>query len=275
MSISRSLVLQGEDFRENASSAPPHINFPWWRQALYYVGAGSRICRKDIAGLISLIGLFELPPLLTVIVGSQPGTIAFWIATILPWITITLGNIAVVLAIEALDVGQPVIPSRILPAAIRCFPRYIWANAITTLLFWGIFTPLQWAINKGTSYYHWSSYASLAILLVPMLFWHVRLVFATYAAIVDNHPGIRSVMISIGIPQRRWKMVAAAFACSVLVEAPIAGPLYLLIMRISNPMVAEGFTWALVMAMRPLFIATLHEIYEDFRPTINAISKKA
>jgi hypothetical protein len=73
-------------------------------------------------------------------------------------------------------------------------------------------------------------------------------------------------MISIGIPQKRWKMIAAAFACSVLVEAPIAGPLYFLIMHLSNPLVAEGFTWALVMLMRPIFIATLHEIYEDYRP---------
>jgi hypothetical protein len=75
-------------------------------------------------------------------------------------------------------------------------------------------------------------------------------------------------MISIGIPQRRWKMIAAAFACSVLVEAPIAGPLYFLIMRQSNALVAEGFTWALLMLMRPIFIATLHEIYEDYRPTL-------
>jgi hypothetical protein len=60
-----------------------------------------------------------LPPLAAVIVGSQPGSFAYWVAWGLPWITITLGNIAAVLAIEALDDGQQVVPARILPAAIR------------------------------------------------------------------------------------------------------------------------------------------------------------
>jgi hypothetical protein len=103
-----------------------------------------------------------------------------------------------------------------------------------------------------------------------MLVWHVHLVFATYAAIVDNHPGVRSVLISIGVTRKRWLMVAAAFVGSVLIEAPIAAPLYFLILKIANPLVAEGFTWMLVMLMRPIFIATLHEIYEDFRPDPSA-----
>jgi hypothetical protein len=268
MSLQQTVIVPPGEIKKESEITPHYAYYPWWRQALYYVAAGVRICRKDIAGLLTLVGLFEIPPLLAVIVGSQPGTLAAWVSTALPWITITLGNMAVVFAVEALDAGQPVVPSRILPATIRCFPRYIWANAITTLLFWGIFTPLQWILGKGTDYWHWWSYIPLAVLLLPMLFWHVRLVFATYAAIVDNHSGLRSVMISIGIPQRRWKMIAAAFACSVLVEAPVAGPLYFLIMHMSNPLVAEGFTWALLMLMRPIFIATLHEIYEDYRPTL-------
>ncbi len=272
MSLQQTVIVPAGQVKEGGNTTPPYTYYPWWRQAVYYVAAGIRICRKDIAGLLTLVGLFEIPPLLAVIVGSQPGTLAAWVATALPWITITLGNMAIVFAIEALDAGQPIIPSRILPATIRCFPRYIWANAITTLLFWGIFTPLQWILGKGSDYWHWWSYAPLAVLLIPMLFWHVRLVFATYAAIVDNHSGLRSVMISIGIPQKRWKMIAAAFALSVLVEAPVAAPLYFFIMHLSNPLVAEGFTWTLLMLMRPIFIATLHEIYEDYRPEI---TKKA
>jgi len=236
-----------------------------------------RICRQDIPGLVTLVGLFSIPPLAAVIVGSQPGALAFWVASALPWITITLGNIAVVLAVEAIDAGQPVVPAQILPAAVRWLPRYLWANGITTLLFWGIFTPLQSVLAQETNHWNWISLAPLAILLLPMLFWHVRLVFATYAAIVDDQPGIRSVIISIGIARRRWLMVAAAFAGSVLVEAPIVGPLYLLVLTITNPLVAGGFTWAIVILMRPIFIATLHEIYQDFRPvaTIEESRKKS
>ncbi|MBX5449915.1 hypothetical protein [Thermogemmatispora sp.] len=239
---------------------------PWWKQAMLYVLAGLRICRRDIAGIITLVGLFSLPSLAAVVVGSYPGTLAYWIGTALPWITITLGNISMVLAIEALDAGQPIIPAQILPAAIRWFPRYIVTNGITTLLFWGLFTPLQWLISQETARLNWPSYAPLLLLIIPMLIWHVHLVFATYAAIVDNHPGLRSVIISINVARRRWLMVATAFVGSVLVEAPVVAPLYLLILHVTNPVVATGFTWMLIMFMRPLFIATLHEIYEDYRP---------
>lgn len=238
----------------------------WWRQAAYYVICGLRICRKDIVGLLALAGLFMLPPLAAVIVGSQPGSLAYWVAWGLPWITITVGNIAAVLAIEALDEGQPVVPGHILPAAIRWLPRYLWTNGITTVLFWGLFTPLMWLIGQQTSRWNWPPFAPTAILLLPMLFWHVRLVFATYAAIVDDQPGVRSVLISIRLPHRRWRMVVAAFVGSFLIVAPLAGPLYLLILTIHNPVIAGGFEWALVMPIRPLFIATLHVIYKDYRP---------
>jgi len=271
-----SSIVQTESLEENAGSPPPtpKTSRLWWKQSASYVASGISICRQDIPGLVTLVGLFALPPLAAVIVGSQPGALAFWIASALPWITITLGNIAIVLAIEAIDAGQPVIPAQILPATLRWLPRYLWANGITTALFWGIFTPLQWVITQQTDRWGWLSIAPLALLLLPMLFWHVRLVFATYAAIVDDQPGVRSVIISIGIAHRRWLMVAAAFVGSVLVEAPIVGPLYLMVLTITNPLVAGGFTWAIIILMRPIFIATLHEIYQDFRPATAIVASR-
>ncbi|HZS78100.1 MAG TPA: hypothetical protein VFA41_15930 [Ktedonobacteraceae bacterium] len=261
--------------QEQASDKPPlprYAHCPWWKQAAHYVVDGCRLCSRDIPGLLVLVGLFVMPPLAAALVGSQPGLFAYWLATALPWITITLGNIAAVLAIEAISAGQQVRLLPILSASIRWLPRYLWTNAITTLLFWGVFTPLQWFIGQQASQWHWSwqlipaTLIPTVILLLPMLFWHVRLVFGTYATIIDDQPGIRSVITSIGIAHTRWKMVAAAFVGSVLVEAPIAAPIYFLILKNGNPLEVEGFTWMLVMAMRPLFIATLHLIYEDYRP---------
>jgi hypothetical protein len=266
MTSSTHLAVQ-EKSSETGVSIIPQESL-WWRQAAFYVAYGLRICRKDIPGLLTLVGLFMLPPLAAVIIGSQPGPLAYWLAWGLPWITITIGNIAVVLAIEALDADEPIVPALILPAALRWLPRYLWTNGLTSVLFWGLFAPLQWVIGQQTSRWNWPSFAPTALLLLPMLFWHVRLVFATYAAISDDQPGLRSVMISIRLPHRRWKMVVAAFAGSVLIVAPLAGPLYLLILSIHNPVIAGGFEWALVMPIRPLFIATLHRIYQDFRPAI-------
>ncbi len=257
---------------------------PWWRQAWKYVLSGIAICRKDPLKLLALAALFTIPPLAAALIGTQPGDIAYWVAWGLPWITITLGNIAMVLAIEDLDAGRPLHIFRGLPVAARWLPRYLWANGITTVLFWVPQTIATWAVGKLTDHWGWPSLSITAILLLPMLFWHVRLVFATYAAIVDDYPGARSVRISLGIAQGRWRMVAAAFALSVLVEAPIAGLIYLLILQAPHSpphpsLTIAGFTWTrtddlvggaliwvLLMLMRPIFIATLHEIYEDYRP---------
>jgi hypothetical protein len=266
-----SSILQADD-TQVAGDGAPAVSGPWWRQAVAYVASGLRICRKDIPGLVMLVGLFMLPPLAAVVVGSQPGEVAHWIANALPWITITLGNICAVLAIEAIDAGKPIIPSEILPAAVRWLPRYLWANGITTVLFWGLTIPAQWALGKLTDHWGWPPFTVILILGIPMLFWHVRLVFATYAAIVDDQPGVRSVLISISIAHRRWRMVVAAFVGSVLIEGPVIGPIYLLIQGVTNPYVAGGFTWMLIMLMRPIFIATLHEIYEDYRPAAEIAS---
>lgn len=251
----------------------PHKEYRyWWQESVYYVIAGIRLCCKDTNGLILLVGIFLLPDLAAAIIGSRPGMIAYWLATILPWISITLGNCALVLAIDTIKARQPVKLIPILYTSTRWLPRYLWTNVLTTILFWSLFLPLQWLLAQKTSHWNWSwlipsSLIPTILLLLPMLFWHVRLVFATYAAIIDNQPGIRSVMISIGIAHKRWRMVVAAFAGSMLVLAPITGPLYLLILHSSNAQVTEGYTWALIMVMRPLFIATLCVIYMDYRPS--------
>ena len=266
MTVSLNLATSENNTQIQVSRPRPAADSAWWRQAAYYVVCGLDICRRDIPGLLTLVALFLLPPLAAVIIGSQPGPLAYWVAWSLPWITITLGNIAAVLAIEALDAGKPVVPGHILPACVRWLPRYLWTNGITTVLFWGLFLPLQWLIGQLTTRWSWPPLAPTALLLLPMLFWHVRLVFATYAAIIDDQPGIRAVLISLKLPHRHWKMIVAAFAGSFLIAAPLAGPLYLWILTLHNPVVAEGFEWALVMPLRPLFIATLHVIYHDFRP---------
>ena len=283
MSLQAPAALTADETQPSSHKLLIEPGWPWWRQASAYVASGLRICRKDISGLLALVGLFVVPPLLAVIVGGLPGaekmtSAAYWVAQALPWITITLGNISVVLAVEALDRGERVVPAKILPTAVLWFPRYIWTNGITTVFFWIIFGSLSLhlgnltisllpvLLGNLTNSWGWPSFAPTLILGIPMLFWHVRLVFATYAAIVDDQRGWRSVIISIGIAHRRWLMVVAAFVGSVIVEGPIALPAYLLIQGVSNPLVAGAFTWVLVMCMRPIFIATLHEIYEDYRP---------
>lgn len=255
--------------RQYVGAIPPFTSqCHWWQQSVAYIAAGLRIVLKDLPGLITLVGLFQLPPLAAVIIGSRSGWLAFWIAWALPWISITLGNVAVTLAIADHEADRSLLPGRTLIAAVRWLPRYLWTNALTSILFWGVFTPLQWIIGIQVSRWSWPPFTPTALLLLPMLFWHVRLVFATYATFDDHQSGVCSVRTSIKLAQKRWVMIAGAFAGAVLVMAPVAGPLYLLALRNPNPVVVTGFTWLIVMAMRPLLIATTHGIYQDFGPAL-------
>src|SRR5262249_46701570 len=151
---------------------------PGWFQALSYVRAGALLCLRDLFGLITLVGILMLPAFGAVVVGSRPGPLAPWISTGLTWITIVVGNIALVLAMEILDNGRRLVPTELVAAAVRWLPRYLWTNGMTTVLFWGIFTPLQTLLAVWLGRWNWPAFAALALLLVPMLFWHVRLVFA-------------------------------------------------------------------------------------------------
>jgi|ERR1051326_2199997 hypothetical protein len=119
----------------------------WWQQSAAYVATGVGTLRQDLPGLIALVGFFQLPPLAAVIIGSRPGTLAFWIAWALPWISITLGNIAATLAIADLEAGRPMLPVPILLAAMRWLPRYLCTNALTSILFWGCLPPCNGSLE--------------------------------------------------------------------------------------------------------------------------------
>src|SRR6266581_2976628 len=114
MITTTNLALQEKSSETIVSIIPSDTDSSWWRQAVYYVACGLRICRKDIPGLLTLVGLFMLPSLAAAIVGSQPGPLAYWVALGLPWITIIFGHMSAVLAIEAPDAGQPVVLAGIL-----------------------------------------------------------------------------------------------------------------------------------------------------------------
>ncbi len=246
-----------------------------WSASVGYVKQGWQLCRRDPVGLTQVTLLFAFIAFLGAVVGSHTGPLAFWGAEALIWTTITLGNISIVLAIEEVDAGRPIRLLSVLKNGIRWLPRYLWTNGITTLFFWGLADPAQFIVAKMLRQWdplgvnHFSLIINLlptALLAAPFLFWHVRLVFATYAAIVDDMPGMYSVNISIGIAHRRWRMVVWTFALVVLCMGPIIGPLYLLIQQVSNPIVGMGLEWVMVMCMRPLLVSTLHFIYNEYRP---------
>ena len=73
MTTSTTLALPEKSLETILSPLPSDTRSSWWRQAAYYVACGLHLCRKDIPGLLTIVGLFMLPPLAAVIIGSHPG----------------------------------------------------------------------------------------------------------------------------------------------------------------------------------------------------------
>lgn len=224
---------------------------------------GLVLCRKDPFGLLALAGLFALFDVSSVAFAGQGNIWASWFSLVLPWVSIVGGNLALILAIEGLAKNELITPAKILPQTFRWLRRYLEVNGITTLIFWGIFVPLKRVLDYWVTSNGYSDIISLIIILPLAILLHVRLVFATYAAVVDNQNAIKAVAISWRVAHKKWVLVTVSFVLSVLVVAPFALPA-LILSYFSPKEIQNGINWTIIQLVRPVLIATLHELYVDF-----------
>ncbi len=233
-------------------------------EAKNYVHRGLTLCKKDPFGLIALAGLFALFDVASVAFAAQHNVWASWISIVLPWVSIVGGNLALILAIEALSENKLIVPANILPQTFKWVRRYLEVNGITTVIFWGTFVPLKKVLDYWINLNGYNDILTWIIILPFAVLLHVRLVFATYAAVVDNQNAIKSVAISWRVAHKRWMLVTLSFLFSLAAVAPIALPA--LILSIYSPKdIQSGINWTIIQMIRPVLIATFHEIYVDYK----------
>lgn len=242
-----------------------------FREAINYVRRGVLLCRKDPFGLVALAGLFALFDVSSVAFAGQDNILASWASLVLPWVSIVGGNLALILAIEALAKNELVVPAKILPQAFKWLRRYLEVNGITTVIFWGIFVPLKRVLDYWISTNGYNDILTWIIILPFAVLLHVRLVFATYAAIVDNQSAIKSVAVSWRVAHKRWMLVTLSFIFALVAVAPIALPA-LLLSFYSPKDIQNGINWTIIQLIRPVLIATFHELYVDYG--MNGLRKK-
>jgi len=244
-----------------------------FHEAINYVHRGLRLCWKDPFGLLALAGLFALFDVSSVAFAGQNNVYASWVSLVLPWISIVGGNLTLILAIEALAKNKLIVPAKILPQAFKWLRRYLEVNGLTTIIFWGLFIPLKRLLDYWISTNGYSDILTWIIILPFAILVHVRLVFATYAAVVDNQNAIKSVAISWRVAHKRWMLVSLSFIFSLIAVAPVALPA-LLLSFYSPKDIQNGINWTIIQLIRPVLIATFHELYVDFGMNGRLMKKK-
>jgi hypothetical protein len=251
-----------------------------WRQAATYVGQGLAIVRRA-PGLYVLISVvYAMPALLAGYLAADLREPALWQQALmlgLPWVTIVLGTVVIMVAVGYHSRGQPVDLGRASGEAIRWVPRYVLTNVHTSLIFWapiGLLVaarrwqaellPTTWAPEVLVGGLWWLFITGLALYL------HTRTLLAPFLAVHADLPGTLAALEAWRLGGQHFR---ACFATLLLGTLPVGVPLVLLALGIAHnlPGPAQGamlaaapdMIWAGIQAIRPVLIPALYLLYRE------------
>ena len=248
--------------------------------ALAYLGHGLAIVGRS-PRLCLLISVVYATPALAAgyltAVAPEPNAWEQVAVLGLPWITVVLGTVVIMVAVRYGVRGQPVTLGRATRTALRWVPRYVWTNVHTSILFWGpvglLLAARRWqedALPAGgvseivVSGVWWVAIASLAVYL------HTRTLLAPFLAVHADLPGTLAAL-------EAWRLsgqhLAICFTTLVVGSLPVGLPLALvaLIALVSLPgpshdallAAAPDLAWAGIQIIRPVLIPAVYLLYHD------------
>ena len=239
-----------------------------WRQAGSCLGQGLAIVRRAPRLYLLISVVYAMPTLLAGYLAGylrEPALRQRALMLGLPWVTIVLGTVVIMVAVGYHSRGQPVDFGRVSGEAIRWVPRYVWTNVHTSLIFWapiGLLVaarrwqaealPTMWVPEVLVGGLWWLLITSLALYL------HTRTLLAPFLAVHSDLPGTLAAL-------EAWRLggqhFLACFATLVLGTLPVAVPLVLLALGVAHnlPGPAQGamlaaapdLIWAGIQLVRP------------------------
>ena len=249
-------------------------------QAANYVRQGFAIVRRT-PGLYLLISLiYALPALIAAYLDFFLPEPAVWqqaITRCLPWPTIVLGTVAIMVAVGYHSRGQPVDLGRVSREALRWAPRYIWTNVHTSLIFWppiGLLLAARrwqqdtlaniWAPEVLVGDVWWLLITAVAVYL------HTRTLLAPFLAVHADLPATLAVMEAWRLGGQHFLACCATLVLGVL---PVGVPLGFLAWDIAHNLqgsaqgamlaAAPDLLWAGIQAIRPVLIPALYLLYRE------------
>jgi hypothetical protein len=250
------------------------------RKAASYVGCGLAWVRQA-PGLYLLITLAYTAPAAVAAglaaLARDPGPWQQALMLALPWVTIVLGAVVIMVAVGFQSRGQIVSPGRATRVAARWVPRYLWTNVHTSIIFWlpiGLLLVLhQWLLsiapdefgtNTPLDILLWLLIAGLAIYL------HTRTLLAPFLAVHADLPATLAMLMAWRLAGRHF---AVCLATLVLGSLPVALPLVLLALALARAVegparaalvaAAPDLAWAGIQLIRPVLIPALFLLYRD------------
>jgi hypothetical protein len=195
----------------------------------------------------------------------------------LPWVTIVLGAVVIMVAVGFQSRGQIVSLPRATRVAARWVPRYLWTNVHTSIIFWvpiGLVLVLrQWLLsvapdefagNIALDILWWLLIASLAVYL------HTRTLLAPFLAVHGDLPATLAMLMAWRLAGRHFGVCLATLVVGSL---PVALPLVLLALALARTLegpaqaalvaAAPGLAWVGIQLLRPVLIPALFLLYRD------------
>ncbi len=269
-----------------ARNAPPRRRNTW-QQAATYLGEGLAIVRRAPGLYLLISAVYAMPALLAGYLAGYVREPALWQQALmlgLPWVTIVLGTVVIMVAVGYHSRGQPVDLARASGEAIRWVPRYVWTNVHTSLIFWapiGLLVaarrwqaealPTMWVPEVLVGGLWWLSITSLALYL------HTRTLLAPFLAVHADLPGTLAALEAWRLGGQHFR---ACFATLVMGTLPVGVPLVLFALGIAHnlPGSAQGamlagspdLIWAGIQAVRPVLIPALYLLYRELWRTEQA-----
>jgi hypothetical protein len=268
---------------EPIRSSLPGPRHRGWRQGLAYLRRGLTITGRGPGVQLLILGVYAAPSLIAGYLAATAPEPALWQQAAmlgLPWITIVLGTVVVMVAVGHQAQRRSIRLGRATWEALRWVPRYLWTNAHTSLVFWipmGMLLQLQ----------RWQE-SALPVRglpgLAPALMWwlvaagaalylHTRTVLAPFLAVHGDLPGTLATIEAWRLSGRHFAVCFGTFVTGAL---PIALPLGLLALGLALALpdaaqaallpAAPDLTWVSIQAVRPILIPTLYSLYEDLWP---------
>jgi hypothetical protein len=251
-----------------------------WQLGACYLRRGLTLARRQPGLYLLITVVFVLPALLAAwLVSSAREPTPWQQAAILglPWLTVVLGTVAIMVAVGCHAHGRPLSLGRTIWYSLSWVPRYLWTNVHTSLIFWGPLAILlalrAWQERALPS--AGADGARLAILWwlligAAALYLHTRTLLAPFLAVHADLPGTLAAL-------EAWRLSGPAFAAclSVLLVAslPVVLPLGLLTFGVVCALPDEArqaslpalpdLVYAGIQVVRPLLIPATYTLYTD------------
>jgi hypothetical protein len=261
---------------DDTPATPPDT----WRQAALYLGQGLAVVRRTPGLYLLITSAYAMPALLAGAVAAYASKPVVWQQAIvlgLPWITVVLGAVVIMVAVGYQARGQEVDLARATRVGVCWVPRYVWTNVHTSLIFWVpigmLFAAREWqaksspasgAADTVISSLWWLAIACCALYL------HTRTVLAPFLAVHADLPGTLAALEAWRLAGRNFPVCLATF---VLGSLPVALPLGLLALILTRDLSGRVYevmaaatpelAWVGIQAVRPVLIAALYPLYRD------------